>query len=99
MAELKTNEKQRDTGPELLRIMALLRAARSVRHYLENQKGEKTSIDAYFSSLNGNKYLEDRIAERMENIKAKLLAGFTLSASFYNLDATAVEVAHLGGKP
>ena len=53
--------------PELLRIMALLRAARSVRHYLENQKGEKTSIDAYFSSLNGNKYLEDRIAESILN--------------------------------
>ncbi len=48
---------------ELLRIAALLRAARSVRRYLENQKGEKTSIDAYFSSLNGNKYLEDRIME------------------------------------
>ncbi|MBQ3062656.1 MAG: endonuclease MutS2 [Clostridia bacterium] len=48
---------------ELLRIASLLRAARSAKHYLENQKGEKTSIDGYFASLNGNKYLEEKISE------------------------------------
>ena len=48
---------------ELLRIAALLRAARSTKHYLENQKGEKTSVDAWFAALNGNKYLEDKITE------------------------------------
>ncbi|MBR4875286.1 MAG: endonuclease MutS2, partial [Clostridia bacterium] len=48
---------------ELLRVASLLRAARSTKHYLENQKGEKTSIDGYFAGLNGNKYLEDKITE------------------------------------
>ncbi|MGM9639330.1 MAG: endonuclease MutS2, partial [Butyricicoccaceae bacterium] len=48
---------------ELLRVAALLRAARSTKHYLENQKEERTSIDGYFAALNGNKYLEDKITE------------------------------------
>ncbi len=48
---------------ELLRVASLLRAARSTKHYLENQKGEKTSIDGYFANLSGNKYLEDKITE------------------------------------
>ncbi|MEA4919514.1 MAG: endonuclease MutS2 [Clostridiaceae bacterium] len=48
---------------ELLHIASLLSAARSTRHYLENQKEEKTSIDSYFSSLSGNKYLEEQIGE------------------------------------
>ena len=39
---------------ELLRVASLLRAARSTKHYLENQKGEKTSIDGYFANLSGN---------------------------------------------
>lgn len=48
---------------ELLRVAGLLRTAASVKKYLDNQQSEKTTIDGYFSSLNGNKYLADRITD------------------------------------
>ena len=47
---------------ELLAVAQLLRAARLTRGYLENHREGKTSLDELFSSLSGNKYLEDRIA-------------------------------------
>ena len=46
---------------ELLAVARLLRAARTTRGYLENHREGKTSLDELFSSLSGNKYLEDKI--------------------------------------
>ena len=46
---------------ELLAVARLLRAARMTRGYLENHREGKTSLDELFSSLSGNKYLEDKI--------------------------------------
>ena len=46
---------------ELLAVAQLLRASRLTRGYLENHREGKTSLDELFSSLSGNKYLEDRI--------------------------------------
>lgn len=47
---------------ELLHIADLLRCARSVQAYLEeDRKGEKTSLDNMFAALLVNKYLEDKI--------------------------------------
>lgn len=49
--------------PELLRVAQLLRTARLTRAYIEERKGEQTSIDELFHALSGNKYLEEKITQ------------------------------------
>jgi DNA mismatch repair protein MutS2 len=46
---------------ELLTIAGLLTAARRTREYYNGDAGEKSAIDHLFLSLNGNRFLEDRI--------------------------------------
>ena len=46
---------------ELLRVAAMLKAARSTRAYRDEQKDAATVLDQYFDGLAGNKYLEDKI--------------------------------------
>lgn len=46
---------------ELLTIAGLLTAARRTREYFNEDSGEKTAIDHLFSSLHGNRFLEDKI--------------------------------------
>jgi len=54
--------------PELIRVGALLRAARLTKSYTENRRQEAgTSLDQFFSGLLGNKFLEDRITESIIN--------------------------------
>ena len=47
---------------ELLDIAALLRCARSAKGYATGEGNAKTCIDHLFSSLQANRYLEDRIS-------------------------------------
>ena len=47
---------------ELLDIAALLRCARSAKEYAAGEGKAKTCIDHLFSSLQANRYLEDRIS-------------------------------------
>ena len=47
---------------ELLDIAALLRCARSAKEYATGEGNAKTCIDHLFSSLQANRYLEDRIS-------------------------------------
>ena len=47
---------------ELLDIAALLRCARSAKEYAAGEGNAKTCIDHLFSSLQANRYLEDRIS-------------------------------------
>ena len=47
---------------ELLDITALLRCARSAKEYAAGEGNAKTCIDHLFSSLQANRYLEDRIS-------------------------------------
>lgn len=49
---------------ELLNVASLLHSANQVRKYGNEQmeKGEKTTLDVYFSRINSNKYLEDKIS-------------------------------------
>ena len=47
---------------ELLDIAALLRCARSAKEYATGEGNSKTCIDHLFSSLQANRYLEDRIS-------------------------------------
>jgi len=47
---------------ELLYVADLFKCARTVRNYLENDRGsEKTSLDDMFAALQINKFLEDKI--------------------------------------
>ena len=46
---------------ELLDIAGLLRCARRVRDYFNEESGKETVIDGFFRSLRGNRYLEERI--------------------------------------
>ena len=64
---------------ELLELAALLRCARTTRDYAAERKGQRTSLDELFSSLAGNKYLEDKITasiispeEMADNASAEL---------------------------
>ena len=49
-----------NTG-ELLRIADLLTAARRAKEYFNEKAEEKTAIDAFFLSLKGNRFLEEKI--------------------------------------
>ncbi len=61
-AALERAEKGGYLNPaELLRVAAMLKAARSTRAYRDEQKDAATTLDAYFDGLSGNKYLEDKI--------------------------------------
>ena len=46
---------------ELLDIAGVLRCARRVRDYFNNDSGKDTAIDQFFRALRGNHYLEERI--------------------------------------
>ena len=46
---------------ELLTIAGLLTAARRAREYFNDEAAEKTAIDHLFSSLHGNRFLEEKI--------------------------------------
>ena len=46
---------------ELLVLAGLLRCARRVREYFNDDANQKTAIDHYFQAIRGNKFLEEKI--------------------------------------
>ena len=46
---------------ELLDIAGVLRCARRVKGYFNDENGKETAIDQFFRSLRGNHFLEERI--------------------------------------
>ena len=61
-AALERAEKGGFLNPvELLGVGAMLRAARLTKNYREERRQTETSLDEYFTLLNGNKFLEEKI--------------------------------------